>query len=119
MRRGVIVRDGVPIVAQAWRADRPWSRLRGLLGRPPLAGEALQALWLVPCGGVHTVGMRYPLDLVFLDRAGHVLDCCAALRPWRMRACRGAHQTVELASGAIAVLEPAEGEIWQWLQSAS
>jgi uncharacterized membrane protein (UPF0127 family) len=119
VKRGVILRDGVPIVPTAWRADRPWSRLRGLLGRPRLDGAARQALWLVPCGSVHTVGMRYPLDLVFLDRAGHVLDCCEHVRPLRMRRCRGAYQTVELAPGGIAALDPVRGEEWQWLRSES
>src|SRR5690606_32442088 len=83
VRRGVILRGGVPIVPLAWRADRPWSRMRGLLGRARLADGARQALWLVPCGSVHTAGMGYPLDIVFLDRGGRVLDCCEGVRPWR------------------------------------
>ena len=114
MRRGVICREGRPIVPLAWRADRPWSRLRGLIGRDALQGRARQALWLVPCNGVHTFGMGYPLDIVFLDRAGHVLDFVENLRPWRARQCRGARQTVELAAGGIAALQPVRGEQWQW-----
>lgn len=119
MRRGVILRGGVPIVPLAWRADRPWSRMRGLLGRARLADGARQALWLVPCGSVHTAGMGYPLDIVFLDRGGRVLDCCEGVRPWRMRLGRGAHQTVEMAPGGIAALGPVRGEEWQWLRSES
>lgn len=114
MKQGMIHRNGQPIVACAWRADRPWSRLRGLLGRKPLSGHASQALWLVPCGSVHTFGMGYPLDVVFLDRAGRVLGCRENLRPWRAQGCRGAHQTVELAPGGIAKLHPETGEVWQW-----
>lgn len=114
MRQGAIHRNGQAIVAQAWRADRPWSRMRGLLGRQPLAGQARQALWLVPCGSVHTFGMRYPLDLVFLDRIGRVLACRESLHPWHAHGCRGAHQTVELAPGGIATLHPEPGETWQW-----
>jgi len=111
---GTIHRDGEPLVPQAWLANRPWSRLRGLLLRAPLRGEAMQALWLRPCGSVHTIGMRYPLDIVFLDRAGQVLDWCESLRPWRARGCRGAFHTVELAPGGIAALAPNRGETWQW-----
>lgn len=114
MKSGVILRDGQPIVPQAWRADRPWSRLRGLLGRPPLHGGAAQALWLTPCGGVHTFGMGYPLDIVFLDRDGRVLECCESLPPWRTCLRSDAWQTVELAPGGIAALSPARGEEWTW-----
>ncbi len=117
MRQGVITRDGQAIVPQAWRADRPWSRLRGLLGRAPLRAAAAQALWLVPCAGVHTFGMSYPLDIVFLDRDNRVIDCCENLRPWRARQCHGARHTVELAPGGIAALAPVHGEEWQWQET--
>lgn len=114
MRLGVIHREGSPVVPQAWLANRPWSRLRGLLARPRLRGDAQQALWLRPCGSVHTVGMAYPLDIVFLDRAGRVLDWCEGLLPWRARRCKGATQTIELAPGGIAALAPVRGEVWTW-----
>lgn len=114
MKHGAIIRNGVRIVPQAWRADRPWSRLRGLLARPPLHGDAAQALWLTPCGGVHTFGMSYPLDIVFLDRGGRVLKCCESLPPWRTRQAAGARHTVEMAPGGIAALHPVPGEEWSW-----
>ena len=114
MKQGVILREGCTIVPQAWYAVRPWNRLRGLLARPPLRGAAAQALWLAPCPSVHTFGMAYALDIVFLGRGGEVLACHESVPPWRMRACRGARQTVELAPGGIAVLEPVVGEQWSW-----
>ena len=117
MRQGRIVREGQTIVPRVWRADRPWSRLRGLLARPPLHGEAVEALWLTPCGGVHTFGMGYPLDVVFLDRSGRVLACKENLVPWRMRQCAGARHTVELAPGGIAAIMPVRGEEWTWQAS--
>lgn len=114
MKCGVIRSQGRLIVARAWRADRPWSRLRGLLARAPLRADGTEALWLVPCGSIHTLGMRYPLDLVFLDRQGHVVDCQRDVMPWRMRRARGAHHTVELAAGALDQLKPAVGDAWRW-----
>lgn len=114
MRCGVIRSGGQLIATKAWRADRPWSRLRGLLGRAPLNVERGEALWLVPCGSVHTIGMRYPLDLVFLDRSGGVIDCQEHVEPWRMRRARGAHQTIEFASGALSRLKPSLGDAWIW-----
>jgi hypothetical protein len=111
---GVVVRSGREIIPQVWRADSAWSRMRGLLGRPQLAANALQALWLAPCNNVHTIGMRYPLDIVFLDRGGRVLDYCENVSPWRMRWCRAARHTVEFAPGAVAALAIEIGELWEW-----
>ncbi|WP_201314001.1 DUF192 domain-containing protein [Dyella sp. EPa41] len=114
MKCGVIRSEGRLIVPHAWRADRPWSRLRGLLGRAPLRVDRTEALWLVPCGSVHTIGMRYPLDLVFLDRKGGVIDWHEHVEPWRMRRKRGAHHTIEFAAGALGRLQPRLGEAWTW-----
>lgn len=76
-------------------------RMRGLLGGPPLgAGEALV---ISPCNMVHTLGMRYPIDVVFADRAGTVLKVSADVPPMRMRACLRAAAVVELRSGEAAL----------------
>lgn len=76
------------------------ARLRGLLARPRLAPG--QALLLKPCNMVHTLGMRYPIDVVFLARDGRVLDVASAVAPWRMRVHWRAHCVLELAGGEAA-----------------
>ncbi len=75
-------RSGNVVVAErAVVAARSWSRARGLLGSPALkSGEGLV---IVPCRGVHTLGMAYPIDVVHLDREGVVLAVIRHLRPWR------------------------------------
>lgn len=81
------------------RADTFLARLTGLLiGPPPAPGEALL---ITPCAAVHTAFMRYPIDVVFLDRAGVIRKSVAHLSPWRIALCRGASQTLELAAGEI------------------
>jgi uncharacterized membrane protein (UPF0127 family) len=78
-----------------------WARAVGLLGRRRL--ESGEGLWIAPARGVHTWGMRFPIDLVALDRDGVVVDCVAALRPWRIRLPRRAAAGVlELPAGALA-----------------
>jgi hypothetical protein len=79
----------------------PLLRLLGLLVHPPLReGEAL---WLDPCGGIHTWGMRYPIDVLFLDRELRVLRVARNIRPWRMAlAPRGTRSVVELPPGGAA-----------------
>jgi uncharacterized protein len=78
-------------------ADTPVARLRGLLGHrspPPFA------LRLDRCRCVHTVGMRFALDLHWLDADGAVLRIDRAVRPMRVRACRHARAVVEVPVGA-------------------
>ena len=76
------------------------SRMRGLLGRPRLSQG--QGMLLRPCNLIHTVGMRYPIDVVFLRRDGLVLEVARELAPGRMRGRWGAHSVLELAGGEAA-----------------
>jgi len=78
-------------------ADRPVSRLRGLLGRDGLAPE--EGLLLRPAAAIHTCFMRFPIDAVFLDGELRVLHVARALKPWRGAARRRARAVLELRSG--------------------
>ena len=81
--------------------------MRGLLGRDGLAqGEGLL---LKPCGSVHTFFMRFPIDVVFLDRELSVVAVRPEVVPWRTVGARGAKVTLELAAGEAARLEIAPG----------
>ena len=81
-------------------ADGPLTRLRGLLGRRELPpGEGLL---IRPAGAVHTSFMRFPIDVVFLDRDLTVVDVVDGLVPWRAAGRRGAHAVLELAAGERA-----------------
>lgn len=79
------------------------SRLRGLLFTRSL--DAQHGLLIVPCNSVHTAGMAYPIDVVFIDSKGVILKIHSHLKPWRMARCKQAYQTLELASGQVAALE--------------
>ncbi len=77
------------------------ARAVGLLSRTGL--EPGEALWIVPSRGVHTCGMRFPIDMVALDDEGLVIDCVSNLRPWRVRLPRrGTAGVLELAAGTLA-----------------
>jgi len=78
-------------------ADRPLSRMRGLLGRSALGRD--EGILLRPCSSIHTFFMRFPIDVVFCDRDLRVLAVAADVGPWRVRAKRGARVAVELAAG--------------------
>lgn len=86
-----------PVQLSVRRADTFFSRLIGLLFSPPL--QPGHGLLIVPCAAVHTAFMRFAIDVVFLDRAGHIKKIVPHLKPWRASACAEAWQTLELAAG--------------------
>jgi uncharacterized membrane protein (UPF0127 family) len=91
-------RDDATIVCERCEvADRPVTRMRGLLGRRGL--DSGTGILIRPAGSIHTFFMRFPIDAIFLDRDGRVLKVRENLRPWRFAGCRGASATVELAAG--------------------
>ena len=69
-------------------ADTHWTRLRGLLGRTSDNFRNGDGLWIVPCRGVHTLGMAFPIDVVYLDRTMNVVHVQSDLRPWRFAPIR-------------------------------
>lgn len=72
------------IATHARVADGYFSRLVGLLGTTRRWAHAGTGLWIVPSHGVHTIGMLYALDLVFLDRNLVVVDVEEHVRPFRI-----------------------------------
>jgi uncharacterized protein len=89
-------------------ADTFWTRFRGLLGRKELAER--EGLLIRPASSVHTLFMRFPIDVVFLDREDTVVKVVPALRPWRLAAARRAGRTLELGAGVCARAGLAVGE---------
>jgi uncharacterized membrane protein (UPF0127 family) len=71
--------------------------MRGLLGREGL--DSGEGLLLRPASSVHTFFMRFPIDVVFLDRALVVLGIHDAIEPWRAASQRGAKAVLELPAG--------------------
>lgn len=78
-------------------AVSPRARLLGLAG---LRREAAPPGLLIPgCRGVHTFGMRFALDLYFLDSEGRVLDARLGVGPCRFAGCRSAASVLEVPAG--------------------
>lgn len=88
-------------------AASPRARLLGLAGLRELPCRS--ALLLPRCRSVHTLGMRCALDLVWLGCGGMVVRVDRAVRPGRLRWCRGARAVLETAAGGadavVAALE--------------
>lgn len=103
------------LLARVWMADGPWERLRGLLGRESLGPQ--EAMLLEPCSLVHTFGMRFTLDLAFVDAAGQVRKLVYGVGPGRIAGSAGSHQTIESAAGVLAGLSLKIGDRVRWLEA--
>jgi uncharacterized protein len=88
--------EGQVVCERCLVADSPWPRMRGLLGRRGL--ESGEGLLLKPAGSVHTLFMRFPIDVVFLSREGDVLKVARALPAWRLAGARRAKAALELGA---------------------
>lgn len=89
---------GVVLAERAELADTFLPRFLGLMGRRELPDGA--GMVLVPCNGVHNLFVRFPIDVLHLDREGIVLRQVTPLYPWRLGpVVRGGYTTVELPAG--------------------
>jgi uncharacterized membrane protein (UPF0127 family) len=98
----VVERTKRPLARTTKVARTFWTRAKGLLGRSGLPpGEALM---FPGCHAVHTMGMRFPIDLVFVDKDWRVVALQPMVRPGRFMVgpVRGAWGVVEMASGTVA-----------------
>ena len=78
-------------------ADTSAKRRTGLLKHEKL--EPGEGLWIVPCESVHTFFMKFPIDLVYLDKQRRVRKVRHAVPAWRLSACLRAHSILELPAG--------------------
>lgn len=80
-------------------ADTGKTRRTGLLKHERLnPGEGL---WIVPCESVHTFFMKFPIDLVYLDKKRKVRKIRHSVPAWRLSACLTAHSILELPAGTL------------------
>lgn len=84
------------------RAVSSRDRLVGLLAGPPIADD--EGLVLEPCDAIHTFAMRFPIDVIFLDRSGRVMRVVERVAPWRIVWTPGARTVIETAAGTAARL---------------
>ena len=92
---------GWVLADRASRATTFFDRLRGLMGRAPLSdGDALH---LAPCRAIHTLFMRFPVDVLFLNGEDCVVRALHRLPPWCViRIHPRALSVLELPPGTLA-----------------
>jgi uncharacterized membrane protein (UPF0127 family) len=92
-------------------ADTFSGRFLGLMFKRQFPVE-YDALLITPCNAVHTMFMRYPIDVLFLDRDLKVLYIYEEMRPGRLSpSIKNAAHVVELAAGSVQKSKLVEGDI--------
>lgn len=115
--RAVNAARGTVLGARIGLADRWWLRLRGLSGRGILA--AGEGLLLRPCRAVHMTGMKFPLDVAFLDAGNRVLARYERLSPGaRTRWHRTARAALELPAGTLEETGTMDGDLVEYQEEA-
>jgi uncharacterized membrane protein (UPF0127 family) len=113
MKKLVVVAPGGRVVCEVCHlADKPHTRLRGIIGWKQLhRGEGLM---LRPTFSIHTAFVRFPIDAVFLDREMTVVSIVHGLRPWHLAGARKAKSVLELAAGECNRLGLRAGDRLGW-----
>jgi uncharacterized membrane protein (UPF0127 family) len=108
------VAEGVEtaVIPQVWVARNFWQRLRGLLGKAALTET--QGLLIKPCRQIHTVGMSYPLDIVFVDSNGFIVKISQFVKPFRQASSHKAFCALELAAGVARHIGLTVGDQLTW-----
>lgn len=92
--------NGQTVASKVRIAANIFQRFKGLLGTSSLSNE--EGLWIPKCQGIHTFGMRYSLDIVFLDHRFHILKIIEDMKPGRMSDVRlDACGVLELPAGKV------------------
>ena len=89
-------------------ADTSAKRRTGLLKHTGL--EPGEGLWIAPCEAVHTIGMKFPIDVLFLDKKRKILKIKNEMPRARMAVCLRAHSVLELPSGMAAAMQTVVGD---------
>ena len=90
-------------------ADTSAKRRTGLLKHQRL--EPGEGLWIKPCESVHTFFMKFPIDLVYIDKHRKVRKVRHAVPAWRVSACLVAESVLELPSGTAQQTGTLPGDV--------
>lgn len=103
----ILCPDGRPLAPQAWASTSTYERVQGWLTRESV--EPGEGLLIVPCGSIHSFGMRFSIDVAYLDRQGTVLKLVPQVKPsrlswgpWRGIFLPWTVQALELPAGTLA-----------------
>lgn len=100
------------IIENVLKTTNFFERMRGLLFKEKLKSNA--GLIISPCSSVHTFGMKYTIDVVFLDKELTIVKLVKSLKPWRMTASHASCIVLELVEDSINTLQLTTGQQLVW-----
>src|SRR5215213_11743416 len=109
-RTGAIVGDAIT------EADGPWQSFKGLMLRKSLPDG--HGMVFRPAKGIHTQFMRFPIDLIFLDKQNQVVKVRPSMRPWRFDFTNAA-AVIEMTGGTAETVDVRVGDRLELQSSAS
>lgn len=99
----------IVIAKRAILAKNFFSRIKGLLGKNSF--DDFDALIIKPCNSIHTFFMRFPIDVIFLDKSNYVIEAFS-LKPWRLsKIYFSAYLCIELPWGKISSTSTTPGDL--------
>ncbi|MGB2805797.1 MAG: DUF192 domain-containing protein [Candidatus Zixiibacteriota bacterium] len=105
-----VSKEGTIVARRVEWAGTSAQRRRGLLGRSGMDPE--EGIYIVPCEGIHTFRMKFPIDVAFLGKDGHVLVVHHSLKPNRIsRIVLRAQGVLELSAGRLRATDTEVGDI--------
>ncbi len=105
--RAIVEQNGVTVVERLHVARGARERTRGLLSHDSLPDG--EGMWFPACRLIHTFGMKFSIDLVYLNEQLEICKIVEDMRPGRLSACLAAESVIELISGAAKKLGLSKG----------
>lgn len=103
------------LASEVQRAEGMWPRIKGLIGRRAEDFRPGRGLWITPSEGIHTIGMKFPIDVIYLDAKRRVVRVYHGLKPWRVAAISFAARSVlELPAGTVAASKTKVGDVLEF-----
>lgn len=94
--------NGQVLVKSVRHANHFWSRLKGLLGRKSL--DLSEGLLIEPCNSVHSLGMKFPIAVIYLSKDNQILHLLPELRPGKLGpVIRGSRRVLEMHPEALPI----------------
>lgn len=89
-----------PIANKVAKTENVFQRMKGLLGRSSLDPD--QGLWIQPCNSIHTLFMKFPIDVAFLSNEFRIIKLLPSLSPFRLSPIVwNAQSVLELSAGTL------------------
>jgi hypothetical protein len=108
--QAVIKNSGRILVGNLTVADSIFCRMKGLLGKEGLPDG--EGLWIKPCNSVHSFGMKFTIDVIFLNKEQRVITIKSELKPNRLTAIYfGASSVLELPAGSAREAQLSVGDV--------